>query len=237
MDRSDGPHLLQATQILVLVALLDGLEYIGRRLRPAAVVVSTGVACFAVAGFFWTCFWTGPKVELFLPKTRPLALIRACLRPTSSPGEMVTPTTDPSAGELLEGVAATRALLEQHQIGRRQLLITHTAPLLYPLLGLESPTRFFSLSTAASPAMERNLIGDVERNKVRAVLRVSGICRSIVEMDIPDRDRVPLVHRYLSDRFRIGRTYQTKLGTLTILGETAAPPSASVVGSAVTGPK
>jgi hypothetical protein len=236
MDRSDAPHLLQATHILVLVVLLDGLEFLRQRLRPTAAVMATGIACLAVATFFWTCFSATDKTKFFSPQVRQFALLQSCLRPTSIPAEMMAPTTDPNVGDLLEAVAATRALLDQHGVGRRQLLITHTAPLLYPLLGVESPTRFFSLSTAASPAMERKLVGDLERNQVRAVLRVSGICRSIMEMDIPDRYRVPLVHRYLSDRFGIGRTYQTKLGTLTILSEATAPLPAATVGAVVPGP-
>ena len=94
----------------------------------------------------------------------------------------------------------------------------HSAAQLYPLLGRKLPTKYYCLGWAADPAMEQELIDELQRNRVRAFLHVKSIAGAMSQYDMPDSYRIPRVHRYIADKEAGGRRFETELGTLTILG-------------------
>ena len=143
----------------------------------------------------------------------------ASLRSTSTPGEMIALASDPVAGDVLRGVEQVKDLLDAHRVGKKQLLVYHSASLLYPLLDRRSPTKYYLLGWAADPAKEQELIEELERNRVRAFLHVNGIGGSMCKYDVPDSYRVPSVHSYITDMETSGRHFETPLGSLTICDE------------------
>ena len=91
---------------------------------------------------------------------------------------MIALASDPVAGDVLREVEQVKDLLDAHGVGERQLLVYHSASLLYSLLDHRSPTKYYSLHLAADPVMEQELIRELEQNYVRAFLHVNGIARS-----------------------------------------------------------
>ena len=88
---------------------------------------------------------------------------------------MIAPTSDPVAGDVSRGVKQVKDLLDVHGVGEKQFLVYHSASLLYPMLDRKLPTKYYCVGWAADPVMERELIGELERNRVRAFLHVNGI--------------------------------------------------------------
>ncbi len=219
-DRSDPYHVVKGTQVLALVVLFDGLEYLRLRLRPAASMFAGSFACVAFGAFFWTCFYnTGEGRFLRPPSSECLENLRNSWQPTSSIEQMLTPAKVDGRDDIIDGVNQVRRLLEANHIGKRQLLVYHSGALYYALLERQLPTKYYCLGWAASRQMEVELIEELKRNRVRAFLQVNGLRGSLKQYDVPDDFRIPLVHRFISSMETLGRRYETKLGTLTVLTE------------------
>ncbi len=152
-----------------------------------------------------------------LPGSDNLAVMRASLRSASTPGEMIALNSDPVAGDVLRGVKQVKDLLDAHGVGEKQFLVYHSASLLYPMLDRKLPTKYYCLGWAADPVMERELIGELERNRVRAFLHVNSIARSLPLVDnVPDSYCIPRVHHFIAEKEAAGRRFETLLGTLVI---------------------
>ncbi len=228
LNRTDAPHIAFGGIVLVLTAFFDVLGglgealdrrwVVGPRLRTARGIVVTAAGCLALEFFLVQGFY-GMNFPSPFPRGDHLATLQAALKPSMTKADLLTPTCDPAAAELLDGVAQVRELLDAHGVGPRQLLVHHSAAFLYPLLDRELPTRYYCLGWAADVAMERELIEELNQSRVRAFLRVNGIGRSMTYYDVPDSYRIPLVNRYIMSREAEGQKFETKLGILTILAD------------------
>ena len=217
MDRSDIAHIVAGSTMLLMLILLDGLEFLQRWFRQPLIVPSILAACLTSLTLF-SAFRPDLLPSFALPGSDNLAVMRASLRSTSTPGEMIALTSDSVAGDVLRGVKQVRGLLNAHGVGEKQFLVYHSASLLYPMLDRKLPTKYYCLGWAADPVMERELIGELERNRVRAFLHVNSIAHSLPLVDnVPDSYRIPLVHRYIVRKEAVGQRFETALGTLTIL--------------------
>ena len=216
MDRSDKWHIMAGTAMLLMLVLLDGLEFLERWFRRPLIVPSILAACLTSLTLF-SAFRPDLLPSFALPGSDNLAVMRASLRSTSTPGEMIALTSDPVAGDVLRGVKQVKDLLDAHGVGEKQFLVYHSASLLYPMLDRKLPTKYYCLGWAADPVMERELIGELERNRVRAFLHVNGIARLVaLDDNVPDSYRIPRVHHFIAEKEAAGRRFETLLGTLVI---------------------
>jgi len=215
MDRSDNEHIVAGTAMLLMLVLLDGLEFLERWFWRPLIVPLILAACLTSLTLF-SAFRPDLLPSFALPGSDNLAVMRASLRSTSTPGEMIALNSDPLAGDVSRGVKQVKNLLDAHGVGEKQFLVYHSASLLYPLLDRKLPTKYYCLGWAADPVMERELIGELERNRVRAFLQVNGIARSIRDYDVPDSYRIPRVHHFIAEKEAAGRRFETLLGTLII---------------------
>ena len=216
MDRSVITQIVHGSTVLFMLVMVDGLEVFHWRRRRPWLVVSILVLGLATAAI------VSLRRPDLLPRLRPpnltnLEVLRASLSPTTTAAEMISQSSDPTAATIVRGVEQVKGILDANGVGQRQLLVYHGASLLYPLLDRKLPTQYYILGWAADPRMERELIGELERHRVRAFLHVNGIGRSMDDYDVPDSYRIPQVHRYIADKEASGRRFETPLGTLTIL--------------------
>jgi nitrate reductase gamma subunit len=218
MDRSRTSQVVQGSTVMLLLVVIDGLEvFHWRRRRPWLLIsiLSTGLVMGSIAA--------SRRPDLlprFLPPgPRNIEVLYASLRPTPTAVEMLAQSSDPKGVEILRGVQEVKKHLDAHGVGEHQLLVYHGASQLYSLLGRKLPTQYYVLGWAADPRMERDLIGDLERSRVRAYLHVNGIGRSMADYDVPDSHRIPLVHRFITEKESTGQRYETAIGTLTIRDE------------------
>ena len=218
MDRSDPGNIMAGTAMLLMLVLLDGLEFLERWFWRPLIVPSILAACLTSLTLF-SAFRPDLLPSFALPGSDNLAVMRASLRSTSTPGEMIALTSDSVAGDVLRGVKQVRGLLDAHRVGEKQLLVYHSASLLYPLLDRRSPTKCYCLGSATDSVMEQELIEELERNRVRAFLHVNGIGGSMAQYDVPDSHRIPRVHNYITGKETSGRHFETPLGSLTIRDE------------------
>jgi hypothetical protein len=108
-------------------------------------------------------------------------------------------------------VCVTKEFLTSNNIERRQLLISHSAALLYPSLGYELPTKYYCLGWAMTEEMQEDLISELEESHVSAVLFINKY-RGISEYDIPDKDRLPVYYKWLEEQFNLSAPVDTPLG-------------------------
>jgi hypothetical protein len=215
MDRSRTSQVVQGSMAMLSLVLIDGLEVFHLQRRRPWLLISILTASLAMGAIL------SQRRPDLLPRFLPPGLsnidvLRSSLRLTSTPAEMIAQSSDPKAGEILHGVEQVKKLLDDHGVGKMQLLVYHGGSQLYPMLDRKLPTQYYMLGWAADPTMERELIGDLERNRVRAFLHVNGIGRSMADYDVPDSHRIPLVHCYITAKESTGRRYETAIGTLTI---------------------
>jgi hypothetical protein len=217
MDRSWTAVIKQNSLLLLLLVGFDGLRALYEDLRRPRVVLAMLAACLATLMLVSARWPALVSPRLGLPSVGNLAALRSNLRPTATPGEIISPGSDPTAPEILEGLDQIRGHLDAHGVGEKQLLVYHSAAVLYPLLNRKLPTKYYCLGWAADPVMEQELIAGLERNRVRAFLRVNGVWNSMTAYDVPDAYRIPRVHRYIAEKEAAGQRFDTALGTLTIL--------------------
>ena len=215
MDRSAPGNIMAGTAMLLMLVLLDGLEFLERWFRRPLLVPSILAACLASLAIV-SAFRPNLLPSFALPGSDNLAVMRASLRSTRTADEMIAPTSDSVAGDVSRGVKQVKDLLDAHGVGKKQFLVYHSASLLYPMLDCKLPTKYYCLGWAANPVMERELIGELERNRVRAFLHVNGIARSMPYYDVPDSYRIPRVHHFIAEKEAAGRRFETRLGTLII---------------------
>jgi hypothetical protein len=110
-------------------------------------------------------------------------------------------------------VCVTKKYLEANHIGQRQLLISHSAALLYPSLGYKLPTKYYCLGWAITEEMQKDLIAELEESNVSAVLFADKYM-SMNEYDIPDKDRLPVYYKWLDKRFDLSAPIKTPLGEI-----------------------
>ena len=215
MDRSEPGNIMAGTAMLLMLVLLDGLEFLERWFRRPLLVPLILAACLTSLTLF-SAFQPDLLPSFALPGSDNLAVMRASLRSTRTADEMIAPTSDSVAGDVSRGVKQVKDLLDAHGVGEKQFLVYHSASLLYPMLDRKLPTKYYCLGWAADPVMERELIGELERNRVRAFLHVNGIARSMPYYDVPDSYRIPRVHHFIAEKEAAGRRFETLLGTLVI---------------------
>ena len=193
--------------------MLDVLDHVRRRNNFwRAAVVGVG-CCFAVEYSFAKGFehWGWLVSPVVRRKSRHTADV---LAPTGPDNDLYAGSSDQSVAHFRQGAVQVRRLLDEHGVGRRELLVYHSAPLYYPMLDREVPTPYYCLGWAMSARRERDLIADLENNHVRAFLHTNA---GLTEYDVPDSHRVPLVDRYINERLTKGDHFETPLGTLTII--------------------
>jgi hypothetical protein len=222
MDRSNAEQFMPAICLPMILVVVNGLVILDQHLRPryrrAPVLLigsALGFVLLAILGQY------RPDIlpRFRLPGPANVATLRACLQPTTSLEELLEPTSDPVVNAIKTGVTHIKGLLDANGVKERELLIYHSGAQLYSLLDRKLPTKYYLLGWAADPAMERELIGELERNHVRAFLHVNGVGNTMREYDVPDSHRIPLVHHYIEEKEAKGRHFETELGQLTILEE------------------
>ena len=218
MDRSNLVVIKETSWLPFIIVGINFLAILEGRFRRAPILLGSlalGCALLAVLA--------AARPGL-LPRFRPpgpanFATLRDCLRPTETPEAMLEPTTDPLLGTIVKGVKEVKGRLDENDVKERELVVYHSAAELYHLLGRKLPTNYYYLGLAADPAMEQELIGELQRNRVRAFLHVKEVGGAMTQLDVPDDYRIPRVHRYIADKEAAGRRFDTELGTLTILEE------------------
>jgi hypothetical protein len=223
LDRSDEGHLLRGTGFLAMLCLLDFFAYVRRRngfWRATAVAL---VGCLAVQLLLSTPWiWLGwfRPLSWFASTTirqDNLDALRTCFGPARVGDDLYTGLASDCAKPVRKSAARVREILDAHGVGPRELLVYHSAPLLYPMLGRDLPTQYYCLGWATNARMERSLIADLERNHVRAFLHTSTNLGGLPFYDVPDSHRIPLVDSYINSRVAKGKHYETAFGTLTIV--------------------
>jgi hypothetical protein len=112
-------------------------------------------------------------------------------------------------------VCITQEILRAQGIGKGKLLISHSASLLYPMLGYELPTKYYSLGWAITEDMQRDLVAELEKADISAVLMAEGYA-ALTRYDIPDSVRIPVYHEWLMQRFDLSKPVFTPLGKLVL---------------------
>ncbi len=215
MDRSQAGNTMAGTAMLLMLVLLDGMEFLERWFRRPLIVPLSLVGCLTSLTLFST-YRPDLLPSFALPSSSNLAVFRASLRSTRTVDEMMAPTSDSVATDVSRGAKQVKDLLDAEGVGEKQFLVYHSASLLYPMVDRKLPTKYYCLGWASDPVMERELIGELERNRVRAFLHVNGIARSMADYDVPDDYRIPLVHHFIAEKEATGRHFETRLGTLVI---------------------
>ena len=178
MDRSEQGNIMAGTAMLLMLVLLDGLEFLERWFRRPLLVPLILAACLTSLTLF-SAFRPDLLPSFALPGSDNFAVMcSAILRSTSTPGEMIAPTSDSVAGDVSRGVEQVKDLLDAHGVGERQRLVCPVPSLLYSLLDHRLPTKYYAWA-CADPVMEQELIRELEQNHVRAFLHVNGIVRSL----------------------------------------------------------
>jgi len=112
-------------------------------------------------------------------------------------------------------VCVTQKILQAHGIDKEKLLISHSASLLYPMLGYELPTKYYSLGWAITEEMQRDLVSELEKADISAVLIAEGYA-ALTRYDIPDSERIPVYYEWLMQHFDLSKPVFTPLGKLVI---------------------
>ncbi|MBE7414942.1 MAG: hypothetical protein HS130_06840 [Deltaproteobacteria bacterium] len=111
-------------------------------------------------------------------------------------------------------VCGLKEELRRFNINKGELLVTNSAPLIYPALGYPLPTKYYKIGLAVTGEMQREMVSELERNGVKAILRSN---TGLSWYDIPDRDRLPLYYEWASERFDMENPVRTGLGDLYLL--------------------
>jgi len=115
------------------------------------------------------------------------------------------------------GICEVKRILDRFKIGDRELLVTHSASMIYPTLGYRMPTRYYAIGWAITPQMQRELVSELEASGVKSVLRVNpeypGI-QTFVEYDIPDEVRLPVYDEWFKKKFDQDVFIKTSLGDI-----------------------
>lgn len=120
---------------------------------------------------------------------------------------------DPSNRDFERRVCVVKGLLQAMDIGEKQLLVVNSASLLYPALGYRLPTKYYCLGWAITPDMQKDLIAELERADVKAILIAKGF-GALTVYDIPDSARLPVYFRWVNERFETSKALDTPLGVL-----------------------
>jgi hypothetical protein len=112
-------------------------------------------------------------------------------------------------------VCVTQKILHAYGIGKENLLISHSASLLYPVLGYKLPTKYYSLGWAITEEMQRDLVSELEKADISAVLIAEGYA-ALTRYDIPDSERIPVYYEWLMQHFDLSKPVFTPLGKLVL---------------------
>ena len=126
MDRSHPFQIVAGSAMLLMLVLLDGLEFLERWFWRPLIVPSILASCLASLAIV-SAFRPDLLPSFALPRSDNLAVMRASLRSTSTPDEMIALNSDPVAGDVLHGVKQVKNLLDAHGVGEKQLLVFHSA--------------------------------------------------------------------------------------------------------------
>ena len=107
-----------------------------------------------------------------------------------------------------------KKLLSMLNIRSGELLVSHSASLVYPSLGFKPPTRYYCLGWAITDDMQRELIADLEGSKVKVILFINEKFNGISTYDIPDKVRLPIYYKWLEKNFDLSSGLSTPLGIL-----------------------
>lgn len=121
---------------------------------------------------------------------------------------------NPEYARFDRSVCGLKEQLARYGIGDKELLVTHSAPLIYPALGYGLPTKYYKIGLAITEGMQQEMVAELERNGVKAILRSN---TGLPWYDIPDRDRLPLYSRWAEKRFDMENPVRTELGELYLL--------------------
>lgn len=222
LDRSRPGNLATAMTFPLLLLLLDGADYLGRRHRRWPTFAGTLLGVYLLS-MGLSVYYNGRRAGMtWLPAVRSmpsanLAALRHSLRPTVSWSDQLQEINDPDIALFREAVAGLRRELNERGIGESQFLVHHSGPLLYGLVDRWTPTKYYCLGWAATPHLEAELVSELQRQGVRAYLELNGRWGGLQDYDIPDSHRIPNVHRFLESERRRGTSVDTELGRLTIV--------------------
>ncbi|MBE7414943.1 MAG: hypothetical protein HS130_06845 [Deltaproteobacteria bacterium] len=101
--------------------------------------------------------------------------------------------------------------LSRYGINEKELLVMHSAALIYPALGYGLPTKYYKIGLAITEEMQEEMVSELERNGVKALLR-SNV--GLTWYDIPDWDRLPVHFKWARERFDMDNPVRTGLGAL-----------------------
>jgi hypothetical protein len=113
-----------------------------------------------------------------------------------------------------DALCIIKPILERHDVGERQLLVHHSASLLYPSLGHVLPTKYYMPGWAITEEMQKELVSELEKADIKAILFVKGF-GAITELNMPDQIRLPIYYEWLEERFDPSKAISTPLGFLT----------------------
>jgi hypothetical protein len=227
IDRSDYGHIVFAIIPLTTICCIDGIGWITARITlPRVRALAVALLVFisfagGVLGAVARDFRGGPLLAQFVlvkhrlttPHVTWNALL-TCLRPTRHWHELLTPSGDPWQNKVLTGAGQMRRILEEHHIGQRQFLVSHSGPLIYPLVDRTSPTKYYMLGWAMNDWMQEECVRELQDSNVQAILKCNGWSGALPYYDCPDEHRIPIIHRQLQATLDACMVYATELGEM-----------------------
>ncbi len=115
-----------------------------------------------------------------------------------------------------EAICSLRATLSSLNINDKELLVSHSASLVYSSLGFSLPTKYYCLGWAITEDMQRELISELEDSGIKAILiikKTDGLL-AITTYDIPDSARLPVYYDWVTRNFDIENPIPTPIGSL-----------------------
>jgi hypothetical protein len=228
LDRCDPGHLAFVFAPLSLPIVFDcATRLVGwsapcwRRLATGGVVglVYFGILAPHVGTLGWVGTlhirqWAGHAWDRATHAPTALPILAQCLTPTRQWSDILEPSFSAQKTDVQKGIREIRRITAHHGLGPRQLLAVHSGPLVYPLLGHATPTKYYLLGWAMNDDMEREAVAELKANGLRSILRLNGVGSTIGVYDVPDEHRIPIIHGYLESTSAPWSGYVTTLGSL-----------------------
>jgi hypothetical protein len=225
--RSDSAHIgYSATVIFLILALFAARAFVQstlpRRAKVLLIIVLFSGFHFAEGSFStkplisgWSIKTFGQLADIYGDYAHPQPPPRDCS------GGLLSPLQARVYEDLERRLCETRKVLADYDLKGKDLLIGHGAALLYPMLGFELPTQYYLLGWAITDEMQEQLVAELERSAVKAVLRADKY--GMPEYDIPDSVRLPRYFRWLTQNFDVENPIVTPLGELYLRKESTLP--------------
>lgn len=218
--RSSTDHTLQFSGFLFLFLCLcvaRNFSFVAARAYMKILIVATPFVFFDFFNGGFTLPRPGPLAPMLRNSGNILAGYRQKVPAQCSEGlfSSLNMNTRPFR-EYDGGICQIKEVLKVFGIKSGELLVGHSASLIYPSLGYSLPTKYYCIGWAITGEMQRELVSELDRSGVKAVLKAKkspGILL-LEEYDIPDVVRLPVYSEWFGERFDLENPVSTSLGEI-----------------------